>query len=229
MDRKLPHKISDEDLLEALKSTTKDTPSQEEFSNYPVLQNDVVMFLSFYQIEPGKDTVPQKMLYDLYKLWSNNPISKVSFGIEISKFLLIHQKGPRWYYLINRSSLNLTKAAFDLVNKQTINKAKSPPWRKHFENFLNKYEIKPGDYFLESFVLYDLYDEYVYGLNKKLPLGEDQFFNLCKIYFKHKRKTSNYLTWFGVDKSITKTLTRERIKSLRRNRQLRHGKKTIQR
>lgn len=228
--RRLPHQLSEDELIDIIEA--KEEPLHEQYSetleeiiNYPTMSDDVVAFLSVYSIQPGNDVVVHRMLYELYKLWSKTPVTKGEFSHEVGKYLLIQQRHGKLYYLINKDSMRLTKAAFDLINEKSIDKSKSLPWRKHFESFLNKYEIKSGDYYVESYILYDLYDEYVYGIGKKSPLGEDQFFNMCKVYFLGKRITSNKVTWFGVDESITTVLTQQRLQSLRRNRLLHHGKK----
>lgn len=228
--RKLPHQLSEEELIDAIEA--KEEPIHEQYSetleeiiNYPTMSDDTVGFLSTYNIQPGNDVVLCRMLYDLYKLWSKEPVSKGEFQHEVGKYLLTQQKNDKVYYLLNKNSFRLTEAAFELINQKTIDKSKSLPWRKHFESFLAKYEIKSGNYYIESFALYDLYDEYVYETGKKAPLSQEQFFNMCKVYFLGKRITQNRVTWFGVDESITTVLTQQRLESLRRNRVLQHGKK----
>lgn len=225
VQRKLPHTASVEELLKTIEDDETPLSEEHDIVNYPTLENDLVAFLSFYEIEPGNDVVPKAMLYKLYGLWSDSPITRNHFGQEMAKFVLSHVKGAQTYYLLNKSSIRLTKAAYDLINKHTRDLSKSPPWKAHFENFLNKYEIKAGYFFIESYALYDLYDEYVYSIDKKRPLGYRQFVNICKIYFKKVRITSNKVMWFGVDKSITNFLTPERLASLRKNRKIHHGKK----
>lgn len=225
--RKLPHQASVEDLLKAIEKDETVISQQDELIHYPLLQNDIVAFLSHYGIEPGDDLVPHTMLYYLYNIWSKEPVSKRTFSLQVGKFLITHKKTYKIYYMLNKSSLNLTTEAFKLINAHSQNKAKSMPWRKHFENFLAKYDIKPGNFFLEGYILYDLYDEYSYNLKRKKSIGEQQFFNFCKVYFKSKY-TKTQTTLFGIDASIEKTLTQQRIASLRKQRILRHGKKTKQ-
>lgn len=207
--RKTPTDHSVEELLGSLDS--KET--SEEY-----IPNTVLNFISAYKITPGKDAVSHRVLYQLYRLWCKDAVSKEIFELEMAKYFIIHQKGPRFYYLINQKALDLSKKAFKLILDSTTDRTKSPPWKKHFESFLSKYDLKPGDYYLESFVLYDLYDQYVYETKKKQPLGEDQFYNFCKLYFTDKRLTSNRVSWFGVDKSIKKYVTDDKLKTLRESR-----------
>lgn len=215
--RRTPIEHSTEELLKSLENEEKFSES-EELIIYPDINNDIPSFLSMYEIQPGKDVVPHRTLYELYKLWSKNPVSKDVFGNEIGKYLLIHQKGPKLFYLINHKALKLTKEAYKFILDRSIDKTKSPPWKRHFDSFISKYNIQPGSYYLESFVLYDLYDQYVYEIKKKQPLGEDQFFNFCKIYFPNARLTENRVRWFGVDESIKQFITDERLKQLRESR-----------
>lgn len=216
--RKTPAQYTTEELLKGIEQSEPKLSETEELIIYPNLNNDVSTFLSVYDIQPGKDTVPHRTLYELYKVWSKNPISKDKFELEIGKYLLSHLKGPKRYYLINQKALRLTKAAWEFILKRSIDKTKSPPWKRHFDSFIEKYSIKPGNYFLESYVLYDLYDQYVYEIGKKQPLGEHQFINFCRIYFPKSRLTESRISWFGVDKSIKKHITKERLQRLRKSR-----------
>lgn len=222
--RKTPTAHTTEELLKTLEEN-EILSDKQELIIYPNVDGDVAAFLSNYKIEPGSDSVLQKVIFELYKRWSKEPVTKSKFENELCKYLIVHVKGPRYYYLINQKAMNLTQAAYKLVIKQTVDRTKSPPWKKHFESFLDKYEIKSGNFYVESFILYNLYDKYVYETGKKQPLGEDQFFNFCKLYLTNRRLTGNRVAWFGIDASIKKVITEETFKTLRESRVKHHAKK----
>lgn len=218
MNKKTPTSHTDEELLNALDQETQ----SNETPNY--IYGEIPAFLSAFKIEQGKDVVPTKLLLELYRSWSKDPLTKLQFECEIAKYLLIHQKGPRFFYLINQKAFNLSQSAYKLLESKTRDRTKSPPWKLHFESFLTKYGIKPGDFYIESFILYNLYDKYVYEIGKKQPLGYEQFHYFCDLYFDNKRLTQNKVSWFGVDKSIKNIITDDDINTLRESRRKR-GKK----
>lgn len=225
MNKKTPTSHTDEELLQTLEHPSN-TVQDNEMINYMAL-GEVAAFLSRFKIEQGKDAVSKRLLLELYRSWTKEPMTKLQFELEIAKYLMIHQKGSQTFYLINQKAMTLSQEAYKFLEKKTRDKTKSPNWRLHFENFLSKYDLKPGNYFLESFVLYNLYDKYVYEIGKKMPLGENQFYNFCNLYFTNKRLTDNRVSWFGVDESIKNAISEESINTLRESRPKR-GKKTKQ-
>lgn len=218
MSKKTLTQYSEEELLLALQ--------QPEQSNVQAKDNSIPMFLSFYKIEPGNDLIITRFLYSLYKLWANNPVTKTVFYNETGKYLITHQKGAQEFYMINRSSLNLSSEAHKLVIARLGDRTKQLPWKKHFDAFIEHFKIKPGSYFLESFVLYDLYDQYVFKTKKKGHLGIDSFINFCRLYFTQERLTSNKVSWFGVDESIKQFITDEHLATLREQRVKLYGQKS---
>lgn len=190
--KKLPHTASVEELLEAIEKSEPSKVSVEQ----PTFGNDIVSFLSFYQIEPGIEPVTHRMLFHLYKLWSKEPVSKATFGKQVSMYIGATANSV---YHINRPTLKLTEEAFKLVNEQTVDKAKSKPWREHYESFLGYYRITPGRTYIEGSALYNLYDKYTYETKKKKPLGYTQFIRITKLYFKDYKATETKGTMFPID------------------------------
>lgn len=201
--KKLPHLATEQELLEAI---SKDEPAPTISIQQPTFGNDIVSFLSFYQIQLGEDKVRFRMLYHLYRLWSKDPVSKETFGKQIALYL-----GPsHGSYNINLGTLRLTEEAFRLVNEQTVNKAKSVPWRQHYESFLSHYSITPGKYYIESYILFSLYKEYIETTDRK-ALSYVQFNNLSKVYFKDRKQNDNGVYLFG----INEVFAEERLNDLR--------------
>jgi hypothetical protein len=206
---KLPNELSIEDLINSAESD----PSPVQKINLE--KNDVVLFLTFYDIKPGRNVIKKRFLYELYRKWSSNSVSKHMFGHEVGKFLPSYQIGKDSIYKLSINAFDINERLYALILKKTKNKTKSSNYMKHFEHFIKKYEIKHGTVWLESFVLYYLYDKWIYKINKNNPLGRRQFFNFCKMYFKFKRLTKSKIMWFGIHKNIYKQLTRGEIREIR--------------
>jgi hypothetical protein len=205
-----------EELLAALENSSE--------AKETLQLDDVAGFLSSFQILPGKNLVRFSLLYELYKLWSKNPSAKTSFAFSLNRFLLPQYVDQIAYYLINRDAFLLSSKSYQLLQTRTRDKTKSPFYKRHYEAFLKHYGLKPGKYWLESFVLFYLYDKWV--LKKQNPLGEYQFMAFSKLYFIHKRRSRDTrLMWFAVDESILQHLPPEHLAQIRQAHKKYHAKK----
>jgi len=211
----LPNSLTDQQLLNELEKA----PEKLQELYISQFNDDVVGFCTHFDIQSGTFTVRQTLLYKLYKLWSFEPVSRETFGRRINQYILPHQKGRYWYYLLDINALKISIEAYKILQKQIRDKTKSPHYKRHFENFIKHYDIKSGTYWIESFMLYYLYDKWIYKIHKHNPMGEFQFFNFCKIYFDYKRKTSNRVMWFKVNKAISNYFTKEEYEEIRKGRE----------
>jgi hypothetical protein len=218
--RVLPGNLALEDLLEAINNpqehTSPESPINEDASVYG--------FLITYGIKSGESTIKSRLLYELYKCWTKTPLTKTQFEKHVTKYLINSSRSGQTVYLIDKDAFKIGEE----IQKFLIpnNKTKSKSYKKHFETYLTKYNIKPGTYWLESYILYFLYDKWIYSIKKKAPLGEKQFFNFCKLYFKYKRNDSSRVMWFGLDKeSLMKTVTEDQLRRIRKGRRFLYGKK----
>lgn len=216
----MPHELTDEELLESLKNAPKE--DEQVISR---VENDVITFLSAYNIKHGNHFVKKRLLYDLYRKWSKDPITTGSFSLEMGKYLRCHSAGPDAYFYINKYTLDISKEIEILILNHTVDRRKSIPWKTHFDKFLSHFNIQAGKYFVPIHALYDLYDEFLYTTKKKSKLGHNQFFNFCGLYFKKKRIGSNTVAWFGVTESIKQYLTDERMERLKEGHKRIYGKK----
>jgi hypothetical protein len=210
---RLPTDLEIEDLLAALKESSD--------SNDELVLSDVASFLSAFKIVPGKHLVRYRLLLELYRLWSKDPVTTEKFEVDVNKFLLGQKYVGLKYYYIDQSAFVLSAKAQALLEKRTIDKSKSPRYKRHFESFLNKHSIKPGKYWVESYLLYYLYDMWA----GKKPLAIAPFESLAKLYFQHKRRTDLRLTYFAVDESILNVLPEEHMEQLRQSRKKPNEKK----
>lgn len=209
---------SNEELKKALEQKTDGEQSTQEY------ETDVPQFLSFYKIKSGKDLVLKRVIYKLYTYFSENPISKEKFGEQMAQYVISRQVGPYFYYVINQKALDLSKHAYDHIIEQTHDRIKIPAWKNHFDKYLERYKLKTGTFFLEAYILYNLYDKFVYETKKRMPLGYQQFIKFCKLYFDAERVTQDGVTYFGIDKSIKEFITDDEIQQLRKSKK-HNGKK----
>src|SRR6266700_12251 len=139
--KKLITELSTEELLENASKAEEILP-----------ENDIIKFISFYNIKSGKDKVTIHLLYYIYSHWSKEKISKSIFAREMG-FFFVKDQGK---LLVSMSDINFSKKAIELLQKKDKTKIKS--FKTHFENFLNKYNLIPDQYniknWIEDFSLY---------------------------------------------------------------------------
>lgn len=217
--RLLPNNLSLEELLNTAES---EDPTATPLVEY---DTDIVSFLMAFDIRQGSNAVSVKLFYNLYKKWSKNPVTKPKFDLEMANFLIRHQKGPNKFYLVDKDAFKISETIQKFILDGTIDKTKSKTYKKHFDNFLAKYQLKAGNYYIESFILYFLYDRWAYSINKKRTLSSVQFFNFCKLYFQFKRNSESRVMWFGIEKEGLLRMTNlETITEIRKGRQQRYDK-----
>lgn len=208
MKRQPVHKTTQE-LLDDLNSQ-QETPniSEEKIQS----QDTLLTFLRFYNIEPGTHPIKARYLYKLYKQFTENPITSIQFNTQIGYYLKFVRPSfknnkkiePSKYYLINKTVLNLSERALEFIESIDKNPPhKSLDWKAHFDNFLAKYDIKPGKdkyIWVSTTTLYNLYDKWKYEIKRKKGLSRNEFVQFCKIYFEHKQETMSL--YYKIDESI---------------------------
>lgn len=216
--RQLPNNLTLEELLSTIEKS--------EEKNIVSYTDDVFSFISHFNINPGENLVLTSVLFDLYKNWSNNPVSKIKFGLKINKHFFKHQKGKRVYYKINLDSIFIEKQTLGILEKNKINKVKYPTWQNHYNKFLDYYKISKGTTWVPHYVLMHFYDKWCYKNKKKRLLSEESFFNFCKLYFDYKRNSESRMMWFGINKDfITKHLSSQKLTYLQQGRERKYGKR----
>ena len=215
--KKLLTEYTDEELLGKV-----DEPNPNfDYSDNVKHADNVVEFLSFYNIKHGKNLVSHRLLYRLYKSWTKQAKSVREFCAVIAIYLKPDGKG---YYYISENSLNLSKEAQKLLKHKLEDRTKVPQFKKHFDAYIEHYKLKPGKFFLEAFILFDLYDQFVYETKRKYGHGYETFIKFCRLYFESEKLDKEQHIFFGIDESIKDFITDEQITHLRKNKKL-YGKK----
>jgi len=197
--QKLPSTVDLDTLLEALKS------------NEPVViedTSDVNTFIAQFNILPGSYPISKAYLYKLYKGWSKNPISRNSFTIHLNRYFISSQ----YKFCIDKPALNISPELQKLLAPKR-KYTKNPNNHKHFKYFLDKYNIKEGNYWIEGYILFSLYDSWTYQIRKEKPIKQYIFLELCEIFF--ETKTIDNTKYFQVDKSILNHLSEKIMEELR--------------
>lgn len=208
-----------EELQKALEQNPKGEHSTQEY------ETDVPMFLSFYKIQPGKDPVNKRLLFKLYGYYSENPVTSTRFAEQLNLYIPFTKSGTQLLYHINRKALDISQEAYKFILKHSHDRIKVPAWKAHFDKFITHYKLKSGDYYLEGYILHNLYDKFTYETNKKYNLGYIQFLKFCELYFDKQRLTSDKVSYYGVDKSIREFITDDELKQLRESKNP-NGKET---
>ena len=206
MTKKILHQISDKELLDILENA-------DSLPNILITtKTDVLDFIYALRITKGENKVTTGLLYRLYKNWSKNPIARQIFTNEAA---LIIETATRFRketcFMINLDENVLLKKTLEYVKK--IDKTKRKPDKRHFDNYLNRYQIKKGSFFVKDLVLFNLYDKWTYENNKPHSLSFLNFNKFCQLYFKPYKIIENRF-WYGLDNSIIKYFTEEMKKQM---------------
>jgi len=214
----LPSQLSYEELLNILDSSESSNPIE------PILEymNDVVPFLTNYGITPGNTTVSKKLLYKLYKAYSKNPITISEFNTKVGEY--ITDKTTQ-YYFINQDNFAISRHIYKEIEKR--DKTKSLTYQKHFNWFLTESELKPGNKWLEGFILFFIYKDFCKSRRINHRLGYLNYHKFLKLHFKYKRIKENRSLWFKVDEKTFNILNEEEKNVIRnaRKKETRGSKK----
>jgi hypothetical protein len=233
---KLLQKLTEAELLKILSEPSDDnvTPvSEDESARIRVLNSeqsdDIVRFLAFYDIQPGNHIISTLTLRKLYNSWTKQypkPSFKV-FKRSVSKYLLPmrYPNSESVYYLINKDTYSVEEENQKLREKK--HKAKIYTYKrnniKHFQNFLDYYDIRAGKVYIEMFLLYYIYDKWVSKNNTKYRLSEPIFSDYCTLYFpKHLQEVTRRRV-FGINKTILEIISEEELNQIYEGRKRRYA------
>ncbi len=217
--KKKHHEISIEELLKSLEN--------EDLSNEAIefkFDNPVASFVQAFKLEPGREKIPDKLLFLLFKNWYKGAsFTQRSFNGQLDLYLPAN-KGTHKYYAINRKILDLAKEVQLLQKKHSRPRHKSKAWVKHFETFLSENGLEPGNVYIERDILYYIYNRWCDDSRKKSGLSQRSFNDMCKLHFECKFLSRNTINWFGVNQKVKDLVTKEEVERWRSGRK-KNGKK----
>lgn len=209
---KLTNELTTEELLKIAESTDDNIPSHHVFSDS--IEHEVYNFLMVMNIKPGNEVVKGRLLYELYTKWSAQPVRPGRFYRDITKFLVCYKSN---HYLINRNSFKLYEAITEHNTKHSKDITKVKVYKQRFDEFINYYNLKPGNFYVETFIMVHLYNKYCSEVKSHKRIWNRTFKAFCNLYFPKKRITSSRIGWFGIDKeTLLKHISQEEIATLRK-------------
>jgi hypothetical protein len=190
--------------------------------------NPVIAFIQTFEIKEGKNKIPLPSMYKLFTAWWNKGgFTATKFHVEFSSYFAKHGHGDNYshfHYKLDNNVNDIIKHTEFYRKSREQNKVKSKFYRRHFENFLNKFNIKAGSLHVEGDVLYHLYDTWCYK-NKRIPLTYNSFVSICSLYFDQKYFKNSEIVWYGVDSNIKEHISATAVSNWRQGRQRREKSK----
>lgn len=207
---RVPRELSEEELLKALEESQDDVGVKTiEY------KNDVLSFFSFYNIQNGTDRVNKKLVFKIYREWSDQPLNSHMFMDAANLFL----ENDRYYFFINQDTISLTVSAYKSIQARKRDMTKSRNYQKHFRTFLDHHDIKTGLIWIPNFVLYYLYDKWTYHNKMKRPMAKSTFLKFLPVFLP-KRKRSKEIAYHAVGRGIYKHITKEQVSVMKRTRKV---------
>jgi hypothetical protein len=208
MTKILPSQLTYEQLMSVLED--EDSAADNEIlESY----NDVVPFLTNYNITPGDTPVSKKLLYKLYKTYSTEPMTNIEFAIQVGEFV----EAKNMFYYLNIDNFAVSKHIYMEQNK--IDKTKSLTYQTHYNWFIKEINLQRGMKWIEGFVLFYIYKDFCKARRVNPKLGYNSFHRFLKLHFQFRRKNENRSLWFRVDDNIYNLLTETEKDVLRDARQ----------
>lgn len=207
---KLITELTSEELIKLLENKPKD-----EIQGTLYTKNDVLEFISLHKLQTGDKQVQGKVLHNLYKSWSKKPLGIRKFLKQFQLFIAAYKRysGYTWFKLNIDINSILWKTLKYTEKRRKRNKLLSKNSKRHFDNFLEKFQVERGGFYVKDIVLFNIYDKWIYETKSQQTLDFTFFKNFCKLYFKHKEIDENI--WFGVKKSIISHFSEEMINTMK--------------
>lgn len=203
-------KISDEELLKLLE-TAEEAEGPIEYTN------NVIPFLTKYNIVPGEEEVPASILYKLYREFTREPVERHLFIRYINEILVEKGDHRKPYYTINLSAMRISKEYYKLL----CEKEKKQTYKhiQHIRNFIEMYELEDGDNWVISSELYMLYRLRFLKTKKRAKLSIEQFVQQMKVMFNYKYDEKKRGYWFAVNEKYKELISPEDKKRLEQSRE----------
>lgn len=201
--KKLQTELSNDELFDLLQNN--------EESSKPALKNKYLNFISKYNIQSGTSEVPTSILLELFK-FDYPKISSQAFVINMKKYIEWETHRNRTIFFINKSLLEISKSLDDLINPPSKPK-KVRDRKKHIEDYLKYFNLKPGNNSIEPSILFDLYDRWCYKYKRK-RITHKEFYAYLKLYLPLVNEK-----YHNVHDDLFKIISLKTIKGIKRKRE----------
>lgn len=184
-------------------------------------QDDVFMlFISTFNITPGKHKVHGTVVFQLFKAWSKTLLIHKEFAAKMCK-LFVNING---FYLLSNSARKYLYMLLAYTKNSGYIKVDMTTRKKRLERFFKDYNIVPGKLWVPSHVLFYLYDKWRYNRRIKGRIGYNSFTGMLRLYFQHK-ETNRYGLHFRIDESARNLLNDTELAQLKQGWERTNAKK----
>lgn len=205
--------LSLDELLEAVKG--------QELVNdniIPSFSDPIFSFTQAFNIVPGKELISDSVLHSLFRLWHRDSFIDIrNFNMQLGRYIPSEKRNRR-YYRVNKKISETVRILQELKNKHTLNPTKYKGYHKHFEHFLSETGLDAGEVYVESDILYYIYNRWCDQIKRKSPLGYNNFCAFCSLNFESKRLSESNIHWYGVNNKVKELITRSEVDRWRQGR-----------
>ena len=176
--------------------------------------DEIIAFVNTLNLKPGTNVVRSASLYKLYKNFSEDPISQLSFTNRIHNYL----PGEGGRVLINLEATVIGEHIFKGKRGprcHSLNKK----YKRSIEDFLENCDVKPGKFYIETYILFEMYAEWVRLTQRPVIVPRHAVSQLLAVYLPSKKLDhhNTRLNYLGIERSQTyHYLTDEKIVHLRK-------------
>lgn len=202
--KKLPNSISTEELLDLLEKPELQRKTSEVENVIDFGKNDIFRFFSTFDIKPGREKITNTLLYSLYNKWSENPVS-ISGFVNSAKIYLDYTYNDRkaLMFFLDSNYFKIISKTKEIFNNK--GEVKRHPFQRQFEKFLSAHKISSGSNYIPSYVIYFLYDSWVFDTRKRGQLKYKAFRKFIKLYVTYKI-TPQEILYIGINDQATKEI-----------------------
>jgi len=192
----LPQELDLESLLSKAIEESGHTNEEEH-----IVHDNILEFMSFYNIKSGEHPVKRRVLYKMFKAWSKaEDYGPNYFGLKLTQFF----ESDNANVFINYDALDLTKRAKEVFfKKENTSRTKSKHYKQHIEKFMKDLSVTSGDYSVQGVALYYIYEAWALETRKKV-LDIRDFCAILKFYLPHYKEYIMHPYFFYIDKTNLK-------------------------
>jgi len=221
------HQLSEEELLDLLEKSPD--VSENKTTELDLLQYDddlkISAFLAHFNIVHGDQKVSSRLLMDLYKNYTKTTINSQRFNSQMGRYLTCSISKNIVHYNINIDMLKISEYLLKEKSKGKKTVSMNNARRKRFEEFLKDNNITSGQKWLQGYIIYEIYLDYIKKNNKSSLFSYRKFIMLLSLYFQGKRITENKSRWFRVNIEAVNYFTKEKRDEIEKGRCKKKGKK----
>ena len=208
--------------LESLLSKAIEVSGQSQEEEH-IVHDNILEFISFYNIKPGKHPVKRRVLYKMFRAWSKAAdYGPNYFGLKLTQFF----ESDQYNVFISYEAIDLTKKAKEVFFKSdNSSRVKSKHYKQQIEKFMEDLSVTSGDYAVQGTSLYYIYEGWALETRKKV-LGIKDFCSMLKFYLPHYKEYIMHPYFFYIDKHNLKVdgVTLEKAKDWSKKQNKRYSK-----